>query len=146
MRKFGVIWLALVVAGCGKNGGGFFGGNPDQNQPVSYWIEQLKSKDVERQKLAMRILVENGKKEKAVVDELVEKLENTDDEHRKLICQVLGRIGWDAEPEAIGPLRKLLRYPNTEVSNAAAEALWKINKEIAEQEGVVGSMFEKKRR
>lgn len=138
MNRLVFLGLALVLTGCGKGGGIFGGGDTRQNHPVSFWVERLKSTNEDQVREAVKTLVDNGKLDKQVTEEVVDELKSsTDIEQKKRLCEILGKIGFNSDPIAVAPLKHIImREKDVGLVNAAAAALVKINKQEAAKAGV----------
>lgn len=141
MKKLAVFCLLLLLAGCGKKDRT---GSKDleaivRGQLTTYWIDQLTNADEEKRTTAVKLLVEYGKKDESVVEDLTTALEDKKDDSDMVvaICAVLERIGLAADTkDVIASLKKLLLLKDDKAANAAAKALWRLNKEEARGAGV----------
>lgn len=141
MYRFAVFCLLLLLAGCGKKDRT---GSKDleaimRGQPTTYWIDQLTNTDEEKRTTAVKLLVEYGKKDETVVEDLTTALEEkkADSDMVVAICAVLERIGLAADTkDVITSLKKLLLLKDDKAANAVAKALWRLNKEEARSAGV----------
>ena len=127
MRQLGLAVLVLLVSGCTPE--------PLYNgKPLSYWKQELLSKDPPARWRAAATMREVGPRARVAIPELIECLH--DDEFRIVFnaATALGNIGPDAR-EAVPELIKLQSHPVSNVREAAAEALKKIDADTA-QEGV----------
>ena len=133
--------LLLLVVGCGKKDRT---GSKDveaimKGQPTTYWIEQLTNTDEEKRTVAVKLLVEYGKKDETVVEDLADALEKKDDPDLRIaVCAVLERIGsvHANTKDVVSSLKKLLLLKDDRVANAGAKALWRLNKDEARIAGV----------
>jgi HEAT repeat protein len=148
MHRFAVCCLLLLLVGCGKKDRT---GSKDleaimKGQPTTYWIEQLTNPDEEKRTVAVKLLVENGKKNEYVVEDLADALETKDDPDLRIaVCAVLERIGLNANTkDVVSSLKKLLLVKDDRVANAGAKALWRLNKDEARIAGVAPPAPEKK--
>ncbi|MBL8799123.1 MAG: HEAT repeat domain-containing protein [Planctomycetia bacterium] len=140
MYRLAVCCLLLLLVGCGSKDRA---GTKDleavmKGQPTTYWIEQLTSEDEEKRNVSVKLLVEYGKKDETVVEDLAEALKTKEDpELRMAICGVLERVGMAANTdEVVGVLKTQLRSKEDRVANAAGKTLWRLNKEEARNAGV----------
>jgi hypothetical protein len=136
MKKLLLGLTVVLLAGCGDRKGGegreaVFGG-----QTTSYWIQQLKNKDQEKKKEAIRILVQNSVKDKTIMDDLMTAVKGDDNELRRGVCEVFGAMGWDAPEEAFSTLETMLRDNDSKVAVAAGAAMRQINPKKAAAAGV----------
>jgi hypothetical protein len=147
MVRLVVCCLLLLLVGCGKKDRA---GSKDleaimKGQPTTYWIEQLTNTDEEKRTVAVKLLVEYGKKDETVVEDLADALETkTDSDLLIAICGVLERIGLNADTkDVITNLKKLIRK-DERVAQAAGKALLRLNKDEARNAGVAPPPVQKK--
>jgi hypothetical protein len=96
-----------------------------RGQPLSAWVQDLKSKDPATRHVALRAIGALGPKAKSAVGPVTKLLADSQPAVIERAAKTLGEIGPDAGQVAV-PLVKLLRYPDSWVRKEALEALSRI--------------------
>ena len=112
MRRFVLIGLVLLAAGCGA-------------RSTDHWLGQLKDSDVVKRRQAIRELGSRTAEAQRVVPALAETLADADPYVRHDSATTLGKFGPDARGAAPA-LTAALKDKDANVRRAAAEALKKI--------------------
>lgn len=147
MKQLALFISIVVATGCGPTNrpGGDGKEAIIDDQPASYWVQQLKSTDPQRRATAVRLLVEHGPKDNSVWNEIMGALKGNDPELQLGACEVFGHIGWNAE-DAFEALKAQLNNKDTRIGMAAGIAMAKINPEKAAQAGVPRSILKQEKR
>lgn len=121
MRVVGLLFLAIVVSGCGKAEPTLAGG-----KPVGYWVQALKDPDARLRKKAAFKLGNVGSADATALPALVEALKDPDAHVRSEAILALLKFGPDAR-DALPVLAQLRqRDPNGQVRAQAGKALAKL--------------------
>jgi HEAT repeat protein len=111
--------VALLVTGCHRPAP-LAGG-----EPVSHWVQVLKSPDARQRKLAAHHLGNAGPVEETVVPALIEALQDREPLVRGEAALALGKCG-PAAKDAAPALTALQQDRDADVRNYAADALKKV--------------------
>lgn len=128
----------ILLVGCGgasDRPSGTAGGAIMQQQPASYWIQELKNPDAEKRKFATTLLRDHARTDLGVREELLEALKNEDPEIRVGAANVFGAMSWDGR-DAMETLKKMYLDKDDRVSKAAVEAIRQIDERELPQIGV----------
>ena len=117
MKRFFVIAMILVTAGCGKT--------EDKTYSVSGLLDMLKDKDPKARYTAVSQLGRFGPKAKEAVPALADALKDPDTSVRIGAAYALAKIGPDAEA-AVPALKNTLKDKDRKVREGAGYALKQI--------------------
>lgn len=135
--------LLLVLCCCGVTGGA----NAqiptfrDTQQPVSHWIELLKSPNVKQRQKAVLVIQTKGAKAVSAVPALIEALKDEDVWVREWSALALQKIGSEAR-EAVPALAAALADPEARVRAQAAEALGTMGEAASARVDVMAKLLE----
>jgi HEAT repeat protein len=145
MKRLVLLICVLALAGCGATNrpGGDDKEAIMEGQPASYWVQQLKNPDPQIRATALRLLVQHGKDDNSVWNEIKHALDGKDPELQVGACEVFGEMGWDAK-DAFEALKAHLNDNNTRVGMAAGIAMARIDPDRAAQAGIPRSILKQK--
>jgi HEAT repeat protein len=136
MKKLLGISLVLL-AGCGTSDRptGTAGGAIMSGHTTSEWIQDLKSPDAEKRKLAVTVLRDHARTDLGVREELLQALKSDDSDIKVGVAGVFAAMGWDGE-DALPNLKVMYLDKDERVSNAAVEAIRTIDEKELPKIGV----------
>ena len=111
--------LFLCLIGCGR------GTLPDADQPVSHWLEMLKSTDRQDRKKAIRNLAEKKETDPVVITGLIATLKDKHPDVRYEGILALEKLGPSAK-DALPALKELQKDPDYKLRMRVAEAIRRI--------------------
>jgi hypothetical protein len=116
MRRLIAIAVIFTCFGCSR------WKTPDAKQPISHWLEVLKSPDRQERKKAIHMLRDYGVGDPATVPALIEALKDKHPDVRYEVIAALERIGPPAK-EAAAALARFKNDPDAKLRERAFEAL-----------------------
>jgi HEAT repeat protein len=118
MYRCCVLILFLSIAGCSRSGG-------DADQPISHWLETLKSSDRNERKKAIRMLADKQEIDRNAISALIGTLNDKYPDVRYEGIVALEKLGPSAK-EALPALKKVQTDPDKKLRARATEAARRI--------------------